>query len=928
MDSYHIDCLAAVRNIYEEFFWEKDPSPFFADLGASLESIRRQLRTVKTQINSIRDTSSREQLTNIIARLTPGLRQHLRDLDSGLRRPHGHIRPQWDHWHAPSPSGSRQVSTVDESSCGHFLAVCRFYAQFLETINRAVAASLSYSVPTATDLHSHPEDLRTLLHFFLHGSSPHIASTFSSPGLHPLQSWAATRLDSDASQGVSPTHLSRRLQSKADMELGSLGYDDDISFNTIQLAAYWYNNSHNEWDMYSQALQASDQESQGKAAANLCVDIQRRFRTDNLNYNPRKVSQIFLDAIKSIWLTVKARESLSPWIREATVSGCLSSIEQAAFSFIVHLYIRLNGPNYDAIEDDADFQFSMIQSVGSGAEASPSRPGQTSSPPLPDMADFHISPVEMDGLPHTIPTIATNKPPSILPGSQPANLTDPNRNTQSFNISRTTLYLSDERQGPYSLPAPSETTDHSLRGPPTEGSHLNVPPRQILGAAWNARPNQSIFELEGGVSMNGTISQDDSLYTPPPGSNAAAIHAYYHSGYQTSSHGDSVQASTASSPSLQSTADAIELYAEHSPNQLRRLVHPHVLIDNADRHGLHVTTNERGHDPTSTIHTIRIFPGETEILNDTEDDHGEDSQTQFHDNIHVSCNGTAFVPARIRIFRTASNEYHIHYERMGLGIDDFNVERSTEYEIVPQYAFDDGRTEGAEIYFRRQGQCFGPVFRFLRAGNRQTQLQLYAFQGAFSGMTLGEEFKIKHLTITDKSGTKRSCNLPCIQYWVDNTKLDDATYLLDRLPRERISLERLKVIKKDLNSSKMFIMAEKSIFVLIVSEWVILRSVRNIMRSKSSEKRILAASGRSLRLREFHGGATPGIPLSQEGMNYLDQDAGGFTEYTSIDIEFFSESSAKTFCDVFKEHRDDWEQRCAPIERFREAQRNPSYIVS
>jgi hypothetical protein len=118
MESYHLQCLSQVREIYERFFWEKNIPPALSDLETSCSNIRAHLRKVKRHVDTLDKPQTREEVVLIVSKLSDGLFTALREVKKALQ-----LRTE---------SHSRLKPVTD--SCSDLNVVLRFQSFILENL--------------------------------------------------------------------------------------------------------------------------------------------------------------------------------------------------------------------------------------------------------------------------------------------------------------------------------------------------------------------------------------------------------------------------------------------------------------------------------------------------------------------------------------------------------------------------------------------------------------------------------------------------------------------------------------------------------------------------------------------------------------------------------------------------------------------------
>lgn len=220
-------------------------------------------------------------------------------------------------------------------------------------------------------------------------------------------------------------------------------------------------------------------------------------------------------------------------------------------------------------------------------------------------------------------------------------------------------------------------------------------------------------------------------------------------------------------------------------------------------------------------------------------------------------------------------------------------------------------------------------------------------------------------------------NYPRLQIWTEISEDKDhpsrESRSMTSLAQETFTVNVDDALCK-FNASKIFVYSSDQIYILLGEPRVLLLTVSTKLlvthasvlvsdrikieptsrgRGPGNRLRIVPnkrSGSATVRLRKIEGfhGRKAGIPLDQSGMRYADQLGAGFDDYASIQIDFYAakckpspvhvcpppvidvclDTDASDFIDDFGKQLAAWEERCAPVEEFRQLQRNRKITVS
>ncbi|OXV09364.1 hypothetical protein Egran_02880, partial [Elaphomyces granulatus] len=632
--------------------------------------------------------------------------------------------------------------------------------------------------------------------------------------------------------------------------------------------------------------------------------------TRHVDPENRRISQIFLDAIKSTWLLIHIRGETTLLETNQILNSFTNLIEKRMSNHILRFYNEVfEMPDYDAIEDHGDFKFSIR--------------GYSMSSPSRNTTTIELSRLIpcVESQPQTSPVGCQLSPPSQMfstPTKRVHRKKVPGPSIDQTNLLGSRVHPTSEpfqsqvkRQTPYSdQPLPPHNCEFASGSTSAlgQGTDLPIGPGVVITAV--ASLAESLNHESLPHRSNTPFSQGpDARHSPEQ---AMTWVSPYNESLLQLPH-------NVGQPSSDSSREIFELNAlptSDNVSQADGSLHTTeqesgLHVTSLEYSGLHVTLLENAPDPRGIEH-IYILPGETEIFNEW-----PGSVSRFYNDI-LSSNGTTFVPSNLRLFRTLDGRIHIHTQREGDRMHDFYIDPTTT-ELIPQYAFNDDRSRGSEIFFRQDGDLIGLRYKFLANQSCESQLQLYDFQGLLTRMIFGGQYKVKKASLFDRHTTKHVYDYPKIQFWTESTRANNASSLFTGA---KFSLDQIEKAKGRLNASKMLLFADGCIFILILSERIALQRPGSLSRSGSHCLRITPIKGTLLKIKKLKY-----LPICQNGTSFTDQDGIGFETYKSVEIEFLDASNCQGFSSTFAELQNRWLESCASIEYFRELQRNRRLIV-
>lgn len=696
----------------------------------------------------------------------------------------------------------------------------------------------------------------------------------------------------------------------------------------------------------SQICNDSDESRQGHFSGN------SRLRQNDKEEQETVSSKNFLDLIKSVWLLLSGLAQAVDFDRlNAVVKEGVTILAGRVLKHIDLMYAEFSGiPDYKIINDHGDFRIAMFGRRSStidsdGLSLYPNRPhGGTHnrergfqpdsrhSRPPPQISPIHIGhgrhpgPSAHFGLSDQITdsAVSQNFMTGVSEGSK-----DHLPHSKS---------LSSNRRSTADWPILLHTAARTRYPDPTQ---------ELERTRYDQIMNEDQSQLGGGFPTTNS-RQGFALSQSTAWASMSPMHNYSSSSAQgpviASAVFDRQNRIPESKKSM--TCSQQGHHIEHGPPRI--VSHPYTPHPENVMDGLHVSKLEQS-VLAKSVDDIQAERDEIELVNSEliEDQEWSSRLAGFYKG--VSCTEEAeahhaiYQPARVRIFKNKLNgQFHLWTGREASSPDEHIVHPLTEF--VPIYAFADDRSKGleksgvAEVYLRHQGMQCSLRYRFKSPNPGVTRFpyELLGFQGALLGLQFEEEYKVSMVEFLRKGKSKPETESdPRLQIWTEVSEGKDHS------SRESRSLssfaQKTFTVNFDdalcrIDASKIFVYSSDDIYILLVSDRI---KIEPSSYSRGDKKRLRIVpnkrSGSStVRLRKIRGfhDRKAGIPLNQSGMRYADQLGSGFDDFASVGIDFYSENHASEFIDGFGKQLAAWRERFAPVEEFRELQRNRTITVS